>query len=170
MIFNTAGVASFDRMGWNRVSTPGALDDALYRAHGGQVRVLYTPLEGDRLKHFEAVNVLVYNYGSMVYGVDEIDTFMQPNYMPPEMYELVNYGRHHDVAMIGCARNCAQVARQYTSMLTEIDVFCMTEPIYLKYIEAACGGDAAAKIPSLGQYQFMRWVSGEGSTVAKGWR
>jgi hypothetical protein len=173
IIFNTAGVKSFDKLGWQQVSTPEELEKICYEANkagNASVRVVYTPLAGDRTRHFEACNRIVMCYGAFVYAVDEVDSFMQPNFMPPEMYEVVNYGRHHDVAMIATARNSAQVARQYTSMLTEICVFCMTEPIYLKYFESTCGPETAAKIPTLAQHNYVRWMSTGENTVGKGWR
>jgi hypothetical protein len=173
VIFNTAGVKSFEKLGWQQVHSPEEFEQICYdanKAGNAGVRVVYTPLAGDRTKHFEAVSRIVMSYGAMVYAVDEVDSYMQPNFMPPEMYELVNYGRHRDVAMIATARNSAQVARQYTSMLTEICVFCMTEPIYLKYFQDTCGAETAAKIPTLAQYNYVRWMADGQNQVSKGWR
>lgn len=136
----------------------------------GDFKILYTPLGGDGLKHFEAVNRIVRKMTQLVYAVDEVDKHQQPGWAPPELYELVNYGRHCEVAMIGTARQPAQVSKEYTFGLTEICAFNITEPTQLKYFEAKCGEAAVVELPNLPQYGYLRWIQDGRIFTGKGWK
>lgn len=142
------------------MSQPRELRDIIAKNFDGSFRVVYTPNQGDGLKHFEAVNQMVRLCGRMVYAVDEVDKFQEPGYAPPEFYELLNYGRHVEVAMIGTARRPAQVSKEYTYGLSEICSFAFTEPGDRKYFEGKCGAETEGMIPSLGKYEYVRWVQG----------
>ena len=61
------------------------------------------------------------------------------------------------------------VSRQYTSMLTEIDIFAMTEPRYLKYFEDTCGAVVSDQVPLLGEHEYIRWLSDGHCERKKGW-
>lgn len=165
------GVDSFDGLGagWQKFSHPEDMEDWLGENAERDFRIIYTPTAGNKMLHFEAVNIIVKSYGHMVYAVDEIDLFMNAGAMPPEMYDLVNYSRHARVAMIGTARNTVQVARQYTSMLTEACIFCMTEPRYVKYFEDLCGREVSDQLPTLTDYAYVRWMGTGEHITSKGW-
>ena len=171
VLFNTMGVDSFaDLDGWTQCSQPGQLEDILEENFDGSFRVVYTPRNGTKEQHFEAVCTRVNACGRMVFGVDEVDTFMSPGFMPEGLYNVMNYGRHARIAFIGTARNTVQVARQFTSNLTEIDIFCMTEPRYLKYFADTCGETVASEVPRLPQYSFIRWNTDGSYSISTGWR
>jgi hypothetical protein len=172
ILFNTANVQSFDRLkGFERISRPGDLKALMLASHpDAPLRVIYTPLAGDKLQHFEIVCSIVKVCGHVVFAVDEIDTFMTANDLGgPAFYELCNYGRHLRVAMLGTTRNTVAVSRQYTSMLTEIDIFAMTEPRYLKYFEDTCGAAVSDQIPLLGKHEYIRWSADGHCERRKGW-
>jgi hypothetical protein len=173
VLFNTANVQSFDRLkGFTRISTPAELKQMMRAAYpDGPLRVVYTPIEGDKLEHFELVCRILKVCGHCVFAVDEIDTFMSANYVGgPAFYELTNYGRHLKIAMIGSTRNTVAVSRQYTSMLTEICIFAMTEPRYLKYFEETCGSAVSDEVPLLGKHEYLRWMADGGTCERrKGW-
>jgi hypothetical protein len=171
VLFNTMGVASFDGLsGWQHCSQPGELEDILDENFDGGFKVIYTPRSGTKEAHFDAVCARVNACGRMVFAVDEVDTFMSPNYMPKGLYDVMNYGRHARMAFIGTARNTVQVARQFTSNLTEIDIFCMTEPRYLKYFADTCGESVTAEVPRLPTYSYIRWNTDGSYSIANGWR
>lgn len=155
--------------GFVQVHQPGELRDALANAWGGEFRILYTPTQGVEALHFEAVNELVRKCGSMVYAIDEVDKNQQPAYAPPQFYELLNYGRHHQIAMIGTARRPAQVSKEYTYGLSEVCAFTFTEPGDLKYFESKCGAEATKNLPSLDKYAYIRWQQDGRLSKGKGW-
>jgi hypothetical protein len=149
-----------EKDGFLRVSQPSELRDLIAENFDGSFRVVYTPTQGDGLKHFESVNAIVRLAGRMVYAVDEVDKYQEPGWAPPELYELLNYGRHVQVAMIGTARRGAQTSKEYTYGLSEICAFSFSEPGDLKYFEGKCGVAVADVIPSLGKYEYIRWMQG----------
>jgi hypothetical protein len=165
------GVDSFNGLsGWTHVSQPGELEDVLEENYDGGFHIIYTPRTGKKEAHFEECAARVNACGRMVFAVDEVDTFMSPGYMPQGLYDVMNYGRHARIAFVGTARNTVQVARQFTSNLTEIDIFCMTEPRYLKYFADTCGETVAAEVPLLPQYSYIRWNGNGEWSVDNGWR
>lgn len=173
ILFNTAGVDSFDRLtGFVRVSTPKQLKEVVLAAWpDGPMRVIYVPRSGDREKHFECVSAIVKACKRCVFAVDEIDAFMSANNPGcPAFYDLTNYGRHLRIALVGTTRNTVAVSRQFTSMLTEMCIFATTEPRYLRYLEDTCGGQVSDQVPLLGKYEYIRWMA-DGSECVKrrGW-
>jgi hypothetical protein len=163
-------LAKVEQDGFVRFHELGALRDHLAANFHGHFRCIYTPLSGDGLQHFEGVNRMVRFCGRMVYAVDEVDKFQEPSYSPPELYELCNYCRHREVAMIGTARRPAQVSKDYTYGLSEICAFGFTEPGDLKYFEGKCGSAVAGVIPSLGKFEYIRWIQGRPDYMwARGW-
>lgn len=172
-MFNTVGAATVAKLaseGFVQVHQPGDLRDILAENFDGSFRVLYTPKEGSGLDHFEAVNQHVKFCGRMVYAIDEVDKFQQPGYAPPALYDLCNYGRHHEVALIGTARRSVNVSKDWTFNLSEICAFAFSEPVELKYYEGKCGPEMSGVIPSLGKYEFARWIEGGPAPERKvGW-
>jgi hypothetical protein len=166
-------VDSFDSLKFERISRPGDLKQLMRTAYPGySLRVVYTPTSGDKKQHFDYVCRIIKVCGHCVFAVDEIDTFMSASDPGCDsFYDLCNYGRHARVAMIGTTRNTVAVSRQYTSMLTELDVFATTEPRYLKYIEDTCGGMVSDQVTLLGKHEYIRWIADGGSCERKrGWR
>jgi hypothetical protein len=174
ILFNTAGVDSFDRLKhFAYITTPGELKKAIVASYpDGVLRVVYSPRSGSKLDHFDIVCKIIKVSGHCVFAVDEIDNFMSASDPGPEsFYELTNYGRHLRVAMVGTTRNTVAVSRQYTSMLTELCIFAMTEPRYLKYFEDTCGAMVSDQVPLLGKHEYVRWMADGGSCERRrGWR
>ena len=137
----------------------------------GELRVIYTPNDGSKAEHFDIVCKIVKVCGHVVLAVDEIDLFMDANNLGEQaFYDVTNYGRHLRVAIIGTTRNTVAVSRQFTSMLTEIDVFSTTEPRYLKYFEDTCGASVSDQVPLLGKHEYVRWIADSGGCLReKGW-
>lgn len=184
ILFNTANVDSFDKLtGFKRISRPGDLKAEMLATWPDQpLHIVYTPLDGDKLKHFELVCTVVKLVGEenrkrnienagIVLAVDEIDVFMTASDPGPQSFQdLFNYGRHLRVGMIATTRNTVAVSRQYTSMLTEICIFAMTEPRYLKYFEETCGAVVSDQVPLLGKHEYLRWMADGGLCERrKGW-
>jgi hypothetical protein len=139
------------------ISQPGELKEYFRRPRG---RVIYQPNCGDMDEHFRAVCRLVLAAGQCIFAVDEMDMFCGPQWgdkrMPPELYNIANYGRHSQVSMPFTAREPMRVARGLTSSALEMRLFQMNEPDYLKYFLGFIGIDAN-KLPSLPKYHYLRW-------------
>lgn len=137
-------------------------------------RVMYQPLSGDLQEHFEAVTQMALTFGrlgpGLIYAIDEVDRFCDNGRLKvpkqkagepsrdPALKDLINYGRHRKVSAICTSRRPAQVARELTSQCAEIRCFRTTEPRDIRYFADIMGDTAANKLPSLGQYQYLRWT------------
>ena len=103
------------------------------------MRVCYQPRSGDVDAHFQAVCKIVRAYGWLVFAIDELDIVSGPrwgsSWMCPELYHLVNYGRHCRVSLLATARYPNAVPRGYTSQCASMSLFRITEPKQLKYFE-----------------------------------
>lgn len=157
--------------GFIEVHQPGELRGILQEAGAdGPFRVLYTPKQGDELQHFEAVCKLVAKRRRLLFAMDEVDKNQQPMWAPPALYELINYARHMEIAMIGAARRTAQVSKEYAYSLSEMCIFQVTEPGDLKYLESKIGRNATQLLPTLPKYAYLRWMSDGRFSVEKGWK
>jgi hypothetical protein len=180
----TGGVVFFDSLSkhqgvlpssYQMVSQPGEMKTYLAANYGKAFRILYQPRKGSLDEHFIACAEIVKAVGWMIFAIDEVDKLCGPRWgdsrMPPALYDLVNYGRHHRVSMLATARRPHQVARGYTSECREMRLFRITERADLKYFADYIGEEEAAKLPTLQPYQFIRWDdSGEDSEVCGGRR
>lgn len=128
-----------------------------------KTKILYQPRAGDIDEHFRAVSRIVYLIGETIYGVDEIDgrcgAHWGNRFMPPELYDIVNYGRHHKVSMVFTAREPMQIARGLTSASHEMRLFHMHENRYVKYFAEFIGNDAADRLRTLPKFQYLRWLN-----------
>jgi hypothetical protein len=148
--------------GFRLISQPGQLKYYLRLNAKRRFRILYQPRSGDPADHFRAVCSIVRAHGEMIFGIDELDMLCGPSWgdsrMPPEFYYLVNYGRHVRVSMLATARRPMSVARGFTSQCLEMRLFGMSERADLKYFEDYIGAADAARLATLGKYQYLHWT------------
>lgn len=157
--------------GFIEVHQPGELKALLTQAGtDGPFRILYTPKQGEEIQHFDAVCRLVAKRRRMIFAMDEVDKNQQPMWAPPALYELINYARHMEVAMIGSARRTAQVSKEYAYSLSEMCIFQVTEPGDLKYLASKIGTAATEQLPNLDKYAYLRWMQDGSFGVGKGWK
>jgi hypothetical protein len=177
----SGGVLFFDSLsrheavlpGYKMFSQPGPLTEYLRLNGARRFRILYQPRAGSLESHFQAVSSIVRAFGSMIFGIDELDMLCGARWgdsrMPPEFYHLVNYGRHCKVSMLATARRPMSVARGYTSQCLEMRLFGMTERNDLRYFEDYIGAADAQRLASLDKYQFLHWT-GDGPAALCGGR
>lgn len=148
--------------GYRLVTQPGELAEYLRVNRGRRFRVLYQPRSGDLDAHFRAVCKVVRAIGWMIFGMDELDMMCGARWgdtrMPPELYHLVNYGRHCRVSMLATARRPMNVARGYTSQCQAMRLFYMRERADVRYFEEYIGNEDAARLPSLPKYHYLHWT------------
>lgn len=100
---------------------------------------------------------LAYDLQNCVAVFDEIDLACSPHNTEPNLYKILNYGRHKQVGIISASRRPANVSRNLTSQSDEIISFRIAEPRDLKYIEDFCGSDMSKLLPNLGIGEFCRY-------------
>lgn len=155
------------------IAQPGQMEQYLRANVGRRFRVCYQPKSGDIEEHFSALCRLVRAFGWMVFAIDEIDmvsgNHWGPSWMCPDLYHLVNYGRHCRVALMATARYPNSVPRGYTSQCTSMRLFRTTEPAHVKYFEKYIGTGEAGRLASLPRFHFLKWSGdGEAATICKG--
>jgi hypothetical protein len=163
---HSARVINFDTLGqygqlpgYVTFHQPGPLKAYLReRLRAPSLKILYQPREGDIAAHLESVTRIALATREVVYAVDEVDKFCSPSWLPPGLYDLVNYGRHSRVPVMCTSRRPAQVARELTSQCAEMRIFRMTEPLDVRYFAQLIGDATAAQLPQLGEYQYLRWT------------
>ncbi len=164
----TGGVLFFDPLSKHASLLPGAiiigqpapLAEYLRPNRGRRFRVIYQPRSGNLDQHFRDVCRIVQAFGWMIFGVDEIDKVCgarySPAYMPPELYDLVNYGRHHRVSMIAAARRPTSVPPGYRDE-AELRVFTLKRDV-AERIEGDIGKDAVEQVVKLPKFYYMRFA------------
>lgn len=127
---------------------------------GRRFHVLYQPRGGNLNQHFADACKIAKAIGWMIFCVDEIDKLCSPSYgdtrMPPELYDLVNYGRHYRVSMIATARRPKSVAPGYRDE-AEFRVFRLKADT-AESIRGDIGDEAAAQVVNLDKYYYLRFL------------
>lgn len=148
------------------VHQPGKLKDVL-RARTARKRlaVRYVPRDREFVEHFRAMCAICAAVGDLVLIVDEVDAVCGAQWgqtrMCPELYELVHMGRHHHVSMMVTARDTASVPINLRSQCDTFRLFRTTEQGYIDYLAKRIGKQNALRLPSLPQYEYLLWNSGE---------
>lgn len=163
----TGGVIFFDTLskhgdifpGYVVFGEPAPVVEYLRVNRGRRFRILYQPRQGDLDGHFRAVCKIVRAFKWMIFGVDELDKLCGARWgdarMPPELYHLVNYGRHERISMIATARRPRAVARGYTAE-AEMYLFHLKERADIDYFADLIGEETAERLRSLEKYYYLR--------------
>ncbi|MCG3206250.1 MAG: hypothetical protein KCHDKBKB_02984 [Elusimicrobia bacterium] len=89
--------------------------------------------------------------------VDEIDMILPNNGagINPIMHELIHYGRHYDIALLGTARRIQNVHKDYLSGCDRLFLFRMWAHRDIKIIEENASKEVAQKVRNLREHQYL---------------
>lgn len=143
------------------------LADYLERTDG-RWRIAYfsTQLEQD----FPLLCAAAWSIGNLLFVVEEVDRFCEPAWIPQELFQIVNYGRHApagSVDYLAVSRRPADVHRALTSQAYEIYCFTIGEPRDVEYLSKLVARDFAEGLPALRPHHFRFMDLYDRS---KGWR
>jgi hypothetical protein len=93
----------------------------------------------------------------VVLAIDEVSYWTKPNQTAPALSDLIRYGRHWRVDLLGVARRAAETSRELTSQADELYTFAVHEPRDLAYFGEIMPAEVCAKIPALGQYEYIKY-------------
>lgn len=86
---------------------------------------------------------------------DELDLIAPPNaWRTSWIRDVLHYGRHLDVSLVGCSRRPANVHRDVTALASVVYLGRITEPRDLDYC-AAAWGDTCYHAADLPPYKFL---------------
>ena len=92
--------------------------------------------------------------GNLYVIIEEVDLFCKPLSTDDEFMQLIKYGRHYGIQLIGVSRRPAEVGRDFTSNATRFINFVNREPSTVKYFRSLFG-DHALDIPNLQKYHYL---------------
>jgi hypothetical protein len=168
-------------MGLPVVTQPGQLRSILAAAGPrGRAGVVYQPRGGDTVEHFEYVGWLCIKAGNIILMADEIDQVCSPgssknaasaywkttNRMPA-LEHIVQFGRHSHVAFVGIARAPQDVWRRLTGQSLRMLVFKMNERLEIEALASRLGSNTA-RLPTLGEFEYLDWCDGGEVKIAGG--
>lgn len=127
-----ANVGSGERQnqlpGFTEICGLASLREFLCRFGGGRFRVLYRP-GLDRgvtaRNEFDAVCKLVCLARNVVFSVDEVWRFCQPNFAPEPLCNIAFTGRHYGVTLVTTAQRPARVAKDLLAIASQHRIFRM---------------------------------------------
>jgi hypothetical protein len=116
----------------------------------------YVP--GDNLEDdFEELCLLVYDYGPLLFVVEEAPLVCRANFMPPTFGKIVRTGRHRGIDLLWTAQRASEVSRTLTSATDFWIIYSQTEPRDLDAIAERCGREVAEKVAGLGLHDSFCW-------------
>lgn len=93
--------------------------------------IIAKPKNDDEIALFWHLARRVYNTTVIV---DEIDRYCGPAHCQQDLWEIINYGRHNKISLIGMARRPARVNRDFTANADWLAVFQTSEKTDKKYL------------------------------------
>lgn len=120
-------------------------------ARGGRWRVAYA---NEQLEvEIEALCVAARALGDCLLVLEEADLFCSPNFIPGELWKLIQYGRprpgRRGVHLLATSRSPADVHRSLTRQAYEVYCFTTQEPRDLEYLSKYVGADFASRLTAL---------------------
>ncbi len=174
-------MTNFSDMGWNIVRQPGDLRNRLLAAGpDGPVHVVYQPIGGDPVEHWEHMAWLCLMAENLIIVADEVDMicsagspasarspYWKKYQRMPALQKIVQYGRHSKVAFLATARRPQDVWRGLTGQAGRIVVFKMNERLELDAVRDRLGSDTD-RLPNLLPYTYLDWNDAEGEVNVGG--
>jgi hypothetical protein len=128
-------------------------------------KLIYQPLDPDA--EFPVIAELVWQCGNLTFLIEEVDRYARPLAMCNAFKEIIQRGRHRNIAIIGVTQRPHGVDRLLTSQAKRMFIFNTTEPRDVDYFKDVIGDQAATKIAELKQYEFVEWQDGHDELLIK---
>jgi len=126
----------------------------------------YVPETAELTEEFGEVCGLVYDYGDLVFLVEEVPMVSSPSSLPGEFDRLVRLGRHQEVSIIYTAQRLAETARRLTAATDYFVLLQHHEPRDLDAIADRCGHEVANRVARLPRHGYLIWSAVGGGIVA----
>ena len=106
---------------------------------------------------FQFIARIACEIGALTLLAEEISWAISPAKMDAGVENLIRYGRHQDVELIGISRRPAEVNRDLTANANEIYIFRTHEPRDIAYFREILGSSVADSLPSLAKFTPFVW-------------
>ena len=132
-------------------------------------RIIYQPLDPD--SDFDPICNLVNTLQrrpagdttkceDLTFLVEELDRYSKPLSLSLPSKEIIQWGRHRNIELIGISQRPHGIDRLITSQAKEMYIFNTTEPRDVDYFKDVVGYDVVVKIADLKEYEYVRWQDG----------
>jgi hypothetical protein len=106
---------------------------------------------------FDEICSLVYEYGRMLFCIEEAPLVCKAGYMPSMFGRMVRTGRHRFIDLLWTAQRASEVSRTLTSSTDLWILYSQTEPRDLDAIAERCGREVANNVAGLGLHDSFVW-------------
>ena len=161
IIFDTLGEYT-DGVIVENIEELKALWGKVYRRN---FKIIYQPLDPEG--EFPIVAQLVWACGDVTILIEECDRYAQFQRMCLPLKEIIQRGRHKNIALIGVTQRPPSIDRLLTSQAKKMCIFNTTEPNDIQYFREVIGDAVVTKIEQLKQYEYVEWLDGRDELLVK---
>jgi len=111
--------------------------------------------QGDLKGEAEDLCEIVYDFGNVLFGIEEIASLCGPNWLPPALSKIARLGRHQRLSVLYTTQRAGEVARALTAATDVFVLFHCAEPRDLAAIAERCGNKTAEKVSNLALHDFV---------------
>lgn len=128
-------------------------------------KIIYQPLDPE--SEFVIVAELVWRCGNLTMLIEEVDRYARPLAMDLPFKEIIQRGRHKNIAIIGITQRPHGVDRLLTSQAKKMCIFNTSEPRDVEYFRDVVGDHVVSKIAELKQFEYVEWQDGRDELLVK---
>lgn len=128
-------------------------------------RIIYQPLDPD--SEFPIVATYVLRCGNVEFLIEECDRYTMPKGICLPFKEIIQRGRHNNIALIGVTQRPRGIDHLLTSQAKKMCIFNTNEPGDIDYFKGIIGDAVAAKVEALKQYEYVEWLDGRDELLVK---
>ena len=114
----------------------------------------YVPQTPDR-DEFDGICGFVYDYGNMLFAVEEVAEVCGPSWLTPGFSRIVHQGRHRSIGIAWVTQRLNEVSRTLTGLTDAWAGFNLAEPADLIALASRCGRDYAERIAGLPRFKWL---------------
>ncbi len=112
------------------------------------------------LESYERVIEMVYRVGNLTLVCEEISNFCSATYMTPAIENIIRFGRHRSVSVVGISQRLFDMSLLLRNNADMLICFNLTAPNDLSYLESLpYVGEQAQEVGRLSKYQSKIFIN-----------
>ena len=131
----------------------------------GIVHIVFQPLS-KRPHDFDRFLEVCWKLNNYTLGIEEIDQFMSPHYIPSSFAMFIDIGRGKGIGIVGVARRPHKLHADLTSNADHIFCFRQHRPQDIGYLKEWIG-EEAEKLREIPEYYFLHYDDRKGETFLR---
>lgn len=98
---------------------------------------------------------VIYDYGNLVFGIEEVASLCGPNWLPPALSRITRLGRHKRISVVYTTQRAGEISRALTAATDTFVLFHCAEPRDLGAIAERCGNSVAEQVSNLALHDYV---------------